>query len=181
MKKQILYFDMDNVLVNFQSGIDATPADELARYADDGKGKPHYDDIPGIFLRMKPVEGAIEAVKTLSERFDCYILSTAPWNNPTALNDKLEWVKTYFGEVFHKRMILTHHKNLCLQPGAWLIDDREKHGASEFGDHHIHFLTERFPDWKTVVEFLMNHADESKNVDSISQQVIDDINSGNIM
>ena len=25
MKKPILYFDMDNVLVDFQSGIDATP------------------------------------------------------------------------------------------------------------------------------------------------------------
>ena len=89
MKKPILYFDMDNVLVDFQSGIDATPPEVLAKYADDGKGKPHYDDIPGIFQRMKPVEGATQAVKTLSELFDCYILSTSPWNNPTALNDKL--------------------------------------------------------------------------------------------
>ena len=29
MKKPILYFDMDNVLVNFQSGIDATPPEVL--------------------------------------------------------------------------------------------------------------------------------------------------------
>ena len=36
MKKQLLYFDMDNVLVNFQSGIDATPPEVLAQYADDG-------------------------------------------------------------------------------------------------------------------------------------------------
>ena len=31
MKKPILYFDMDNVLVDFQSGIDATPPEVLAR------------------------------------------------------------------------------------------------------------------------------------------------------
>ena len=29
MKKPILYFDMDNVLVDFQSGIDATPTRSL--------------------------------------------------------------------------------------------------------------------------------------------------------
>ena len=29
MKKPILYFDMDNVLVNFQSGIDATSPEVL--------------------------------------------------------------------------------------------------------------------------------------------------------
>ena len=62
MKKPILYFDMDNVLVDFQSGIDATPPEVLAQYADDGKGMPHYDDIPGIFQRMNPVEGAAQAV-----------------------------------------------------------------------------------------------------------------------
>lgn len=36
MKKPILYFDMDNVLVDFQSGIDATPSEVFAQYADDG-------------------------------------------------------------------------------------------------------------------------------------------------
>ena len=158
MKKPILYFDMDNVLVDFQRGIDATSPEVLAQYADDGKGMPHYDDIPGIFQRMKPVEGAAQAVKTLSEQFDCYILSTSPWNNPTALNDKLEWVKKHFGDVFYKRVIFSHHKNLCFQPNAWLIDDRKAHGASEFGERHIHFLTERFPDWPSVIKHLMSVA-----------------------
>ena len=49
MKKDILYFDMDNVLVDFKSGLDQVSEEEKAKYADDGKGKPHYDDIPGIF------------------------------------------------------------------------------------------------------------------------------------
>ncbi len=170
MSKPILYFDMDNVLVDFQSGIDATPPEVLAEYDDDGKGKPHYDDIPGIFLRMVPVVGAVDAVKRLSKHFDCYILSTSPWNNPTALSDKQTWVKTYFGDVFHKRMILTHHKNLCLQPGAWLIDDREKHGAADFGDHHIHFLSERFPDWNSVVDFLMHNAHIVEDIDGFCER-----------
>ena len=153
--KPILYFDMDNVLVDFQSGLDQVPDEIKAQYADDGKGKPHYDDIPGIFSKMKPVEGAEDAVKALAEKYDCYILTTSPWNNPTALQDKLDWVKRYFPDVFYKRVIISHHKNLCIQPGAYLIDDRTKHGADMFGDHHIHFRTEEFPDWKSVVEYLL--------------------------
>lgn len=167
MKKEILFFDMDSVLVNFQSGIDATPKDVLAQYEDDGTAehKSHYDDIPGIFSRMKPVEGAVEAVKTLREKYDVYILSTAPWGNPSAWTDKLEWVKKHFDSeenqdgVFYKRLILSHHKNLCYQPGAWLIDDRPNHGAELFGDHWIKFGSERFENWETVVKFLMNRED----------------------
>ena len=42
---------------------------------------------------MKPVEGAIEAYQELTRHFEVYILSTAPWNNPSAWADKLLWVK----------------------------------------------------------------------------------------
>ena len=171
---------MDNVLVDFKSGVDATPEETLAKYQDDGtpKHKPHYDDIPGIFLRMKPMEGAVEAVQKLYKHFDCYILSTSPWGNATACSDKLEWIKKQFnntipettlkpgetdcGNPFYKRVILTHHKDLCLQDGAWLIDDRDKHGADKFADHHIKFGAKEFPDWKSVTEFLLGQIQEGE-------------------
>ena len=155
IEKPIVYFDMDNVLVDFQSGLDQVPDEVKARFADNGTGKPHYDDIPGLFSLMSPMPGAVEAVSTLAERFDCYVLTTAPWNNPTALQDKLEWIKRYFPRVFYKRVIFSHHKNLCFQPGSYLIDDRTAHGASQFGDHHIPFGSEKFPDWESVVEYLV--------------------------
>ena len=46
---------------------------------------------------MDPVPGAIEAVYALKDKYDLYILSSSPWENPTALGDKLAWVKKYFG------------------------------------------------------------------------------------
>ena len=152
--KTLLYFDMDNVLVDFQSGLDQVSEEKKAEFAVDDKGKPHYDDIPGIFALMKPMPGAIEAVNALKDKYDCYILTTSPWDNPTALQDKLNWVRLYFGDVFYKRIIFSHHKNLCIQPGAYLIDDRTKHGADQFGDHHILFGSDKFPDWESVVEYL---------------------------
>ena len=62
----IIFFDMDNVLVDFKSGLDRVSPEIKAEYDDDGTGKPHYDDIPGLFSLMDPMPGAIEAVKALA-------------------------------------------------------------------------------------------------------------------
>ena len=152
-KKQ-LYFDMDNVLVDFKSGLDQVSAEEKARYEDDGTGKPHYDDIPRIFSMMSPMPGAIEAFHKLAEKYNVYILSTAPWKNPSAWSDKLQWVQKYLGEVAYKRLILTHHKDL--NRGDFLIDDKGKNGTSEFEGEWIHFGSERFPDWDAALKYLLD-------------------------
>ena len=73
---------------------------------------------------MVPIKGAIESFKRLSTVYDTYILSTSPWDNPTALNDKLDWIKRYLGDMAYKRAIFTHHKHL--NKGDYLIDDRTK-------------------------------------------------------
>ncbi|VEJ18472.1 Uncharacterised protein [Capnocytophaga canimorsus] len=39
--------------------------------------------------------------------------------------------------------------------GAILIDDRLKNGTDKFQGRHIHFGTEKFPDWKSVLQELM--------------------------
>ena len=152
--KKRLYFDMDNVLVDFKSGLDQKSAEEKARYEDDGTGKPHYDDIPGIFSLMRPMPGAIEAFHKLAEKYDVYILSTAPWKNPSAWSDKLKWVQKYLGEAAYKRLILTHHKDL--NRGDYLIDDKGKNGTSEFEGEWIHFGSEQFPDWDAVLKYLLD-------------------------
>ena len=85
MNKKRLYFDMDGVLVNFETGIAKQSAETLKEY------EGRYDEIPGIFGLMEPMPGAIEAVHKLNEHYDCYILSTAPWNNPSAWSDKVIW------------------------------------------------------------------------------------------
>ena len=144
---KILYVDMDNVLVNFQSGIDKLPKDVFDKY----KGK--YDQAPNIFSMMDPLEGAIEAYEKLSLKYDTYILSTAPWYNSTAWKDKIEWVQKYLGKLAYKRLILSHHKNLNV--GDYLIDDRLRNGAEKFRGEHIHFGTEKFPDWNSVLDYLL--------------------------
>jgi len=146
-KMKIVYVDMDNVLVNFQSGIDSITEEERESFKDD------LDDVPGIFSKMKPVEGAIEAYQELTRHFEVYILSTAPWNNPSAWPDKLLWVKKYLGGLAYKRLILSHNKHL--NDGDFLIDDRTANGADKFKGEHIHFLSEKFKNWDDVLNYLI--------------------------
>lgn len=141
-----LYVDMDGVLVDFDSGVNRLNNINRAAYA----AKPK--NAPGVFALMDPVPGAIEAITRLADKFDVYILSTAPWNNPSAWSDKLNWVKQHLGRQFEKKLILSHHKELLC--GDFLIDDWDKHGASEFKGKWIHFGSQQFPDWDAVEEYL---------------------------
>ena len=145
--KKLLYVDMDNVLVDFPSGISRISIELRSKYED------RLDEVPGIFSLMDPLKGAIESYKKLSQKFDTYILSTAPWKNSSGWSDKNEWVKKYLGDVAYKRLILSHHKNL--NNGDYLIDDRLANGANFFKGEHIHFLSDKFPDWESVCSYLL--------------------------
>lgn len=142
----IVYVDMDNVLVDFRSGIERLDAHVVEQY------EGRLDDVPGIFALMDPVPDAIESFHYLAGLYDTYILSTAPWANPTAWSDKLLWVQRHLGDAAYKRLILTHHKHL--NDGDYLIDDRTKNGADRFRGEHIHFGSSAFPDWKAVTRYL---------------------------
>ena len=138
---------MDNVLVDFPSGISKLSQEVINEY------ESNLDEVPNIFSLMEPLEGAIDSFKILSQRYDTYILSTAPWENSSAWSDKVKWVQKYLGESAYKRLILTHHKNL--NHGDYLIDDRTKNGAGEFKGELIQFGTDKFPDWKSVCSYLL--------------------------
>ena len=150
----IVYVDMDNVIVDFKHAL---------RELDLPEDKKDADNIEGIFARMVPMPGAVDGFNELVRMgHDVYILSTAPWNNPSAWSDKLIWVKKYLGENAYKKLILSHHKNL--NAGDYLIDDRLHNGAIgwerkgrllRFGydDDGIPF---QYPNWDAVLEFFRN-------------------------
>ena len=144
---KILFVDMDNVLVDFKSGINNLSEKDKNKYLN------NYDEFPGIFSLMNPMPNAIESYQKLSKTYDTYILSTAPWNNPTAWSDKLLWVKRYLGNYAYKRLILSHNKNLNF--GDYLIDDRLANGAGDFKGELIQFGSEKFKTWKDVLNYLL--------------------------
>ena len=138
--KKILYIDMDGALVDYNA--------MAQRYSGE------IDWLPGTFANMEPVDGAIEAFNTLAEHYDVYILSTAPWSNESAWSEKIGWVKNHLGHNARKRLILSHHKNLCA--GDYLIDDRPNNGAEKFTGEWLHFGPgNKYPDWASVLEYLL--------------------------
>ena len=72
MRKKILYLDMDNVLVDFPSGLALMPEETQREY--EGRA----DEIPGVFALMDPMPGAVKAFNALADAFDVYILSSSP-------------------------------------------------------------------------------------------------------
>ena len=150
--KPILYIDMDGTLVDWKSGQDSLTELERLQY------HGFTDVVPGLFNRMNPMPGAIDAFYKLSEKFDVYVLTSAPWHNQSAPSDKLRWIQRYFGigkdSPVYKKVIISHHK--YLNEGAYLVDDRpHKNGTMNFKGELIAFGSEKFPDWTAVVSYLM--------------------------
>lgn len=160
IKKKIVYIDMDGVLVDFGKAIDDwfTNHPHLKeRY------KTFPDHIQGLFRIAPPIKGAIEAVKKLhdSGKYELFIATSAPWGNPQSNTDKRFWIEDYFGDIFHKKMFITHRKDLLM--GDYLIDDRLKNGAGDFKGELLRFgfdwennnSPNDYPDWNTILDYLL--------------------------
>jgi 5'(3')-deoxyribonucleotidase len=131
MEPKIVYFDMDGVLVDFDSGIAKLDAETKEKF------KGQYDNVPGIFDTMDPFLEMVAFFELLSQdpRYDCYLLSTPPWSAPSSWGDKGRWVKRYLPSAT-KRLILSHHKHL--NRGDYLIDD-SLHNKEGFKGKFIHW------------------------------------------
>ena len=127
---------------------------DLDKYMKDHHIKD-VDDEPHIFLHPDPIKGSIEAIKRLydSQKYDLHIASSASWRNVLSFTDKRIWIEKHFGSMFKHKFTLTHTKHMLY--GDILIDDRTKNGAGEFRGRFIHFGTERFPHWQSILDELL--------------------------
>lgn len=155
-EKPILYIDMDGVVADFDHEIKKVHPTCFELEDGDERGKI-IDEIceadVHIFNRLRPMDGAIEAVKLLNEYYNILFLSTPMWNVPESFTDKRHWIERHFGEIGKKKLVLSHNKHLHI--GDFLIDDRLKNGAEKFPGMHIHFGQAKFPNWQSVLDYLL--------------------------
>ena len=153
----ILLCDMDGVVADFNKGIlklDPSLTLNDTNYEEEEKKIDLLvANDPYFFQSLEPMENSIDAVKELMKYYSVYFCSTPMENVPHSLTGKKEWLNEHFADKAKKNLILTHAKNLCI--GKYLIDDRIKNGVDEFTGEHIHFRTAKFPDWETVLKYLI--------------------------
>ena len=140
-----LFLDMDGVLADFVGAVLNHPD-----YVD-GAPLDGFD----VFEDLKPIDGALTAVGKIMEsgKYDVFVLSTAPWDNPKAWMDKRLWVERYL-PALKKRLILTHYKDLCCgSENDIIIDDRICNGVERWNGVHLHFGTE-FKNWNEILQYL---------------------------
>ena len=149
---------MDGVLVNLGKEIDNRLQDPKL----DKIYREEPDLIKDLFEKPEPIEGAIKAVDLLrnSGKYELFIATSAPWENPISLMHKRLWIERHFGKIFHKKLFFTHHKNLLI--GDYLIDDRIENGAIDFkgeliqfGVHYKSKKPNPYPNWESVIDHLL--------------------------
>ena len=144
MKKKI-YVDMDGVLCDFfKASVQAKFDNPLQRY-------PQAQW--GFFLKLEEIPDAIESFRILEEKYDVWILTRPSFENVNCYTEKAQWVWDHLGFDVLKKTIMCGDKSLL--KGDYLIDDMNTDKQSEFEGEWIEFGSNKFPNWKTVVDYLM--------------------------
>jgi len=148
--KELIFVDMDGVLADAEARMSIW-SQKLGLSTTELFKKKLYH-MPGFYSDLEPMPGAIEAFEKLCDKYEVYILTAPSWENPSSYTDKRLWVEKYLGEKAYKRLIISNDKSLF--SGKALIDDRTKYGVTKFKGEHIHFGSDKFSDWNSVLKYL---------------------------
>lgn len=124
-----VFIDMDGVIVDFEA--------YMAKWGMTGDQVKKHE---GAYLSMRPIEGAIAAVRSIiGAGFEVWIATKPPTGIAFAYGDKAAWVLHHLPEL-KRRIIVTHHKGMLGRPGDVLIDDRpHKAHCDEFAGDVVTF------------------------------------------
>ena len=149
--KKVLYIDLDGVVADFE-----TLAVEKAKELNITKEDFTYGKLyrkKDFYLNLPLMLGAKEALEKLDEKYYIVFLSAPSWGGIDSFSEKRIWIERHFGNKYEKRMDLTFHKGHYM--GHYLIDDRAKYGASDFIGEHLMFGDENYPDWDSILKYLL--------------------------
>jgi len=137
-----VFVDMDGVIVDFDSAMKEAnlKGDEIKK-------------IKGAYLTMKPIDGAITAVRSLiGMGYEVWIATKPPTGVAHAYSDKAQWVMNNIPEL-KRRIIVTHDKGLLGDSGDFLCDDRpHKANCEKFKGTLLRFVDGYH--WPEALEFF---------------------------
>ena len=137
-----IFVDMDGVLVDYQGMCDLLNLDG-----------DQVKNVPRAYANMKPIEGALEAVRELiALEYDVWIATKPPTGVSGAYAEKAEWIFNYLPEL-ERKLIITPDKGMLGDCYDFLIDDRpNKANCKEFDGELIEFTESA--DWPVITAYL---------------------------
>ncbi len=140
MKKRI-YVDMDGVMCDFYGAARKALVENPLQ--------PFPQSQWGFFLKLEPISDSLFAIRQLDEHYDVWILTKPSTKNVNCYTEKAQWILDHLGYSFLERLIISPDKFLL--KGDYLIDDNHWN----FDGEHLHFGTDKYPDWNSILEYLM--------------------------
>jgi 5'(3')-deoxyribonucleotidase len=140
-----VYIDMDGVLCDFYGAV--------MKHKNQNPKQPYPQSKWGFFLKLEPIDGAIDAVNKLKENYDVWILTRPSFMNINCYSEKAQWVLDHLGYDMLEKTILCGDKSLV--KGHYLIDDQGNAGQENFEGEWIHFGTTKYPNWDEVLKYLL--------------------------
>lgn len=120
-----------------------------------------YVNSIGFFINAPVIEGSIEALKILNERYNLFVVSSA-MEFPNSLREKYEWLNKHFPFITWKQMVFCGSKTII--NGDIMIDDHFKNldyfngKTLLFTQHHNYGINNnnhhRVNNWKEILQLL---------------------------
>ena len=131
----------------------AIPAEHLPAYQG-------YLNTPGFFRDLEPMEGSVEVLRRLNDRYELYLVSAA-MEFPYSLKDKLDWALERLPFLTWKQVCLCGSKHI-VQTDI-MLDDRPRNFTRFQGRKILYSAThnagetryERVDNWAQVAEKLL--------------------------
>lgn len=146
MNKKVIMVDMDGVLCDFYN------ASKKALI--ENPKQPYPQSQWGFFLKLAPIEDAIDSFKELEKYFDVWILTRPSAYNVNCYTEKAQWVWDHLGFKTLEKTILSCDKSRI--KGDYLIDDQDNAGQDKFEGEWINFGNSEFPNWKKVLRYILD-------------------------
>lgn len=144
MKKRI-YVDMDGVLCDYYGAYKKS----ISEFPEQKYPQATW----GYFLRLCELPDAVESFRKLQKKYDVWILTRPSFRNVNCFTEKAQWVWDHLGFDVLQKTIMAGDKSLL--KGDYLIDDQNGAGQDRFEGEWIHFGSEKFPNWKSVIDYLI--------------------------
>ena len=137
----IVYVDLDDTMCQFKK--------HFLDYIIKNPANKFPQSTYKFFETIEPIEGAIYSIKELATKYDVWILTRPSVLNPLCYTEKRVWVENHLGMEWCEKLILSPNKTLF--KGKYLIDDVKW----KFDGEQLLFGSAKFPDWKSVLNYLM--------------------------